>query len=311
MPDRRESERIPRDVETKLSRRPRPRDQDRRLLGWSVLATTLAIFAAVYFLFLVPPGFRIRTAGRAEILAAHPHRLLIFRYRHDPRIVVLDFPSLKLEGEMLNRLAALIGKAGLPRDRVLGNSELAAAIRASGATPESFASGHAYRAADLALFFRLMAQDGVPADPEERRLRALLATLRWFRPGAVGALASLPGPGLAAGPEAAGRAAILAHELAEGAYFTVPAYDVYAHRFFENVLDAQDRAAIRRYLASRGYDALREDLLVNETQAMLMFPSDPSAAVPGLAPARVAALRAIFWRGIPLAWLKSSIPAPP
>ncbi|MGH7188963.1 MAG: hypothetical protein ACREF0_07225, partial [Acetobacteraceae bacterium] len=248
-----------------------------------------------------------------EILAADPVRLLIFRYDNDPNVVVLDFPSLHQQGEMLNRVAAFVEKAGLPHDRVLTAAELHAAILASGATPDTYYYGHDYRAADLVRFFRIMTRDGLAPDREERRLRALIRYLHWFAPGAVGALITLPGPGKAEGLDAAGRATILEHELSHGAYFTIPAYDVYVQNFFWNALDQQDRAAFRHFLAGEGYDTAITDLVINETQAYLMFTPDPrffSAAVVGIARARLQALRAAFWPGIPVAWLKRSVPAP-
>ncbi len=295
------------------SRPPRPADSGKRMLLWAAVASGLVVFAAIYFAFLVPPRFQIRSAGRAGILAADPRHLLIFRYSNDPNVVVLDFPNLHQQGEMLNRVAAFVEKAGAPHNRVLTDSELAAAIRASGATPDTYYYGHDYRAADLVRFFHLMARDHVAPDPEERRLRALLAQLHWFAPGAVGAMITLPGPGKAPGLDERGRATILEHELSHGAYFTIPAYDVYANHFFHDVLSPQDRALFRRFLAGEGYDTRITDLVINETQAYLMFTPDPrffSAALVGLTRARLEALRAIFWRGIPLGWLKRSVPPP-
>lgn len=292
---------------------PLPSGPGARLLAWAAGAAALVIVAIVYFIFLLPPGFQIRIASRAEILAADPVRLLIFRYDNDQNIVVLDFPSLHQQGEMLNRVAAFVEKAGLPHDRVLTDAELRAAIRASGSTPDNYYYGHDYRVADLVRFFRAMTRDRVAPDPEERRLRALLRYLSWFAPGAVGAIITLPGPGKAPGLDAAGRATILEHELAHGAYFTIPAYDVYAHNFFHDVLDQKERTAFRRFLAGEGYDTDINDLVVNETQAYLMFTRDPrffSAALVGLTEARLHALRAEFWPGIPVGWLKHSVPAP-
>lgn len=294
-------------------RKPLPSGPGARLLAWAAGAAALVVIAVVYFVFLLPPAFQIRSASSSEILAADPVQLLIFRYDNDPNIVVLDFPSLHQQGAMLNRVAAFVEKAGLPHDRVLSDGELSAAIRASGATPDNYYYGHDYRAADLVRFFRTMARDRIAPDPEERRLKALLRYLNWFAPGAVGAIITLPGPGKAPGLDAAGRATILEHELAHGAYFTIPAYDVYAHNFFHNVLDQKERTAFRRFLAGEGYDTENNDLVVNETQAYLMFTPDPrffSAALVGLTEARLKALRAEFWPGIPVRWLKHSVPAP-
>lgn len=283
----------------------------RRMLLWAAAAVAVVVLAAVYYLFLLPPPFHIQTADRAEILAADTRHLLIFRYSNDPHVLVLDFPSLHQQGEMLNRVAAFVEKAGVPHDRVLTDAELAAAIKASGATPDDYYYGHDYRAADLVRFFHLMALDRVAPTAEERRLRALLGFLHWFAPGAVGAIITLPGPGKAAGLDARGRATILEHELSHGAYFTIPAYDVYVHRFYHNVLDPKDRAAFRRFLAGEGYDTGIDDLIVNETLAYLIFTPDPrffSPAAVGLPAARIQALRKAFRPGIPVEWLKRFLP---
>ena len=95
----------------------------------------------------------------------------MFRFAADPRIVVLDFPTLRQQGAMLNRVASLIEKAGLPRDRVLNDAELDAAIRAGGDTLETYYYGHDYPAAALVRFFALADAAHVALDPEEQRLR--------------------------------------------------------------------------------------------------------------------------------------------
>ena len=110
----------------------------------------------------------------------------IFRLADNPRILVLDFPSLAEQGRMLNRVAALIEKAGLPRDRVLNDAELDAAIAARGETAETFYFGHNYRATDLAKFFALAARDGVALNQAERQLAVLLADTGAAPPGPDG-----------------------------------------------------------------------------------------------------------------------------
>ena len=79
----------------------------------------------------------------------------MFRFAANPRILVLDFASLREQGMMLNRVAALVEKAGLPHDRVLTDSELDQAIHAQGDTVETFYYGHDYSAAALVRFFAL------------------------------------------------------------------------------------------------------------------------------------------------------------
>lgn len=290
--------------------RQRPSDPGNRILWWGAASLVLLILSGVYFIFDTPPSFPLRTADAAEILAAHPARLLFFRFRPDPDVIVLDFPSLREQGRMLNRITALIEKEGMPRDRVLRDGELAATIRASGATPETYASRHAYPASALVRFFRLMAEDRVAPNREESKLRTLLGALHWFMPGAIGALialpGALPGPGHLPGPDPSGRADLLFRALASAAYFVSPAYAAYAQHFFHDVLTPGEQALFRCFLASRGEDTDLTALVVNETQAALLFP--PPGI--GLAPGRLEALRARYWQGIPLGWLKRSVPNP-
>ena len=98
-----------------------------------------------------PDRVHIATATEQQILdhvpAAGAPDPTVFRFASDPRILVLDFASLLEQGRMLNRVAALVEKSGLPHDRVLTTSKSTAAIRASGDTVETFYYGHDYGAA--------------------------------------------------------------------------------------------------------------------------------------------------------------------
>lgn len=256
------------------------------MLWWAGVAVALLIASAVYFLFFTPPTLRIGIADSAGIAAARPARLLVVRFRPDPDIVVLDFPARGAEGAMLNRVTAFLDKQGVPHDRVLSDAELAAAIRASGATPDDYAAP-AFPAAGLVRFFRTMARDRVAPNPEEGKLRALVGQLHWFAPGAVGALAVLPGP--------------IRQALAGAAYFVSPAYAVDAERFFHDVLTPGEQEEFRRFLASRGVDTDSSDVVVNRAQAMVVG----GRTIPsGIAPGRWEALRAGYVQGIPLDWLK-------
>ena len=169
------------------------------------------------------PPFDITTADEAAILAApRPVAAGVPLRRRAARAGAV-LPSLRQQGRMLDRLGAFVEKAGLPRDRVLTDAELDAAIRQSGDTEETYYYGHDYRVADMARFFAAADRDGIVLHPEEVRLRALLQQEGMLRPGAVGALISIP-------PEvdsrrsidAAARATILHHELSHGVYFTDP-----------------------------------------------------------------------------------------
>ncbi len=255
-----------------------------------------------------PPAFIIETATEQQIRDHVPTDLTIFRFADNPRILVLDFASLHEQGQMLNRVAALIEKAALPRDRVLTDEALAAAIHAQGDTVETFYYGHDYAAASLAGFFTLADSEHVRLDPEEETLRALLRQEGWFAPGLNAGLISLPAVGADAKVTAATRAAILRHELSHGEFFSNPEYADYVHKFWLTALTEPERAAFRSFLGKEEYDAGEEELMYNEMQAYLMFTRDPlffTPAMTEMTPARLAELQARFLAGMPSGWLRN------
>jgi hypothetical protein len=203
-------------------------------------------------------------------------------------------------------VAALIEKAGLPRDRVLTADELDAAIRAEGDTVETFYYGHDYAAASLVRFFALADSEHIKLDPQEETLRALLRQESWFTSGANAGLISLPAVGSDATVTASTRAAILRHELSHGEFFSNPVYAAYVHDFWLTALTEPERIAFRRFLGSEEYDASEEELMYNEMQAYLMFTRDPLFFTPAMAeltPDRLAELQARFLAGMPPGWL--------
>ena len=261
-----------------------------------------------------PPAAALPSADEAAILADRPDHLTLFRFAPDPAVLVLDFPSLDQQGRMLNRVAALTEKAGLPRDRVLSDAELDAAIRAHGDTVATFYYGHDYPVSALARFFALADRDHIALGAPEEELRALLRGLGWFAPDAGGALISLSRQGADPDITPPVRAAILHHELSHGAFFAEPAYADYVRGFWHTALTEAERAAVKTFLGSEDYDTADEDLMANEMQAYLMFTDDPHFFLPsniGMSEARRAALRAAFRRDLPLPWLRAAMAPPP
>lgn len=259
------------------------------------------------------PAYPIRTAGEAEILADVPEQLAIFRFAPNPHVLVLDFPTLRQQGMMLNRMAALVEKAGQPHDRVLTDAELDAAIRAAGETVESYYYGHDYSAADLARFFALADRDTVQLTPEEEQLRGLLKQEGWFATDTVGALISIPRVGTDKFIDEAARTTILHHELSHGEYFTEPAYAEFTRRFWLTVMNDEERKRFRAFLGSQGYDTGLEDLMMNEMQAYLMHTPDQrffNARAVGLSQDRLDRLRVAFVAEMPRGWLHDETPAP-
>jgi hypothetical protein len=257
----------------------------------------------------LPPPLPIptQTASISQIDAHRGTTPILFRLQEDPDVLVLDFPNLHDQAQMLNRIAALIEKADMPRDRVVTESELDAHIRATGGDPDAYYYGHDYRAADLARFFQLAAQQKIPLNPRETWLHGTLDHEGWLAPEANGALISIPG--VTGAIDAASRTTIFRHELSHAVYFTDPAYVALTKHFWNDMLTDTERAAMRAFLGKDGYDTRDEDLMANEGQAYLIHTRDPRYFMPamvGIDPTREAILRGTFVEAIPEPWLRAS-----
>ena len=252
-------------------------------------------------------------ASESDILDRAPATTEAYRFAQQPEVTVVQFATLADQASALNRAAALIEKAGFPRDRVVPDAELDRAIRTAGATPETFYYGHDYRAADLLRFFAEADRAGTALTPGETWLRQALAEWGW-RPGINAALISLVRDDPAAGLDRVSRATILRHELSHGLYFVDAEYARYSLRFWTETLTAAERDRFRAFLAAEGYDTSIEDLVVNETQAYLMHTPSVrffSARAVGLTTARLDILRGLFLTGMPPGWLRDCTVLPP
>jgi len=283
-----------------------PAKRRSRLLWYGVAAGLLlaAGGAGALALVLTRPQIPIDTETEAQIDAARPCAVQVSHFAPDPAIVVVDFPSLLDQGLTLDRVAALVEKAATPRDRVLDDLALNQAITDCGDTVESYYYGHDYKAADLARFFALAQQDGVKLNAHELWLKTLLRQLGWLTPGANGALITLPAATPPVSEEM--RAVILHHEISHGAFYTIPEYAGYATQFW-NGLTPADRAAFTNFLGAQGYDTHNTTLMLNETQAYLIFTRDPlffNASVVGMTQPQIDALRTGFIAAMPNFWLR-------
>lgn len=225
----------------------------------------------------------------------------LFRLAENPRVFVVDFPDLDSQGATFNRVAALIEKAGQPRDRVLDDAALATAIARSGDTAATYYYGHNYRGRDLERFFALADRGGVGLNEQERWLRGELARIRAaLPPGAEFAVVSVPG--IEPRVDAAMRRAILHHEVGHGHFFTNPAFALHVVEVWRDVFTEQERARFRAFLEREGYDPSIEEVMVNEAMAYLLYTPDArffSPAHVGLDDARAEELRAALRAGAP------------
>ena len=241
------------------------------------------------------PALLAMQASIEEIERQRPAVPTLYQLRGTPRIFVLDFPDMEAQGSAMNRVAALVEKAGLPRDRVLPDDALAAAIAAAGDTPATFYFAHNYRLRDLERFFALADRDRILLNDAEGRLREAVGLIRRLVPDGNAALLTVPAAGAAMAPDA--RGTMLAHEFSHGVYFTDPAYAAGVLSAWREGFTEAERGALRRWLASEGYDPGMEELMANETQAYLLHTSDQRFFRPelvGLAAADLDRLRQVL-----------------
>ncbi|HEY4079197.1 MAG TPA: hypothetical protein VGM81_00755 [Burkholderiaceae bacterium] len=237
-------------------------------------------------------------ATEPEIAAFSPEQLLaeqarndwlVHRLRGDEAVLVIEFPSLEQQGLALNRVAALIEKKGGSRVSVLNDEQLQALIKSTGDDTATFYFGHDYTAADLARFYTLAFSQGIVLNANETRLRQQLLDASLLSQTAVGqftgadpgALVTFsatqpndPRTQLDESVDPLRRASVMSHELSHGRYFTDKTYREHCWFFWTSLLNDHERTLWRNYLATQGYDMHAEDLMVNETQALLMHTPD-------------------------------------
>lgn len=231
-------------------------------------------------------------------------------------MLAIEFPSLAEQGAAMNRLAALLEKADAPRDRVLTDAELAALITRAGDNAQTFYQGHDYDGPGLARFFTLVQRQGQALNAQEQRLRSVLLgsgllveTPEGLRPQGVQAVITFTAtqaddPATAADETVDDRRrdSVLRHEFSHGRYFTRPVYRDHCRRFWREGLTDAQRELMRRYLAGLGYDRSDEELMLNESQALLMHTPDTrafSAEAVGIPDAELSDIRTRFWRSMP------------
>jgi hypothetical protein len=237
------------------------------------------------------------------------------RFKANPAIVVIEYPSLHEQGLAMNRLAAMFEKRAVQRDHVPTDGELGELIRRSGDTIASFYQGHDYSAANVARFFSLAEAQRVILNAQESQLRSLLLEVELMKRGATGDFQALgnqaaisftgvqpddPAPDERV--DGIRREAVLRHELSHGEFFTDQAYRAHCMRFWREVLSGNERRMFSAYLKSLDYNPADEELMANETQALLMHTPDSrafNAGSLGISESALAQLRSRFRAGEP------------
>ena len=206
------------------------------------------------------------------ILAHRSAAPAAFRWSANPLVWVLDFPSLEVQGQAMNRAAALIEKARTPRDRVLDDAELAAAIAADQRSAADWYFGHNYRASDLRRLFELAARQGIRLNPMELWLREQVELAAELDRSRDSAFITIPAAGGEVDPEM--RRSVLRHELSHGQFFTQPFFAAHVMRVWAEGFTEAERNAFRRFLGAEGYDANEAEVMANEAMAYLLYTPD-------------------------------------
>jgi hypothetical protein len=263
----------------------------------------------------VPTG---RLADLTELLKAPPSAQLRWaRFKANPAVLVIEYPNLYEQGLAMNRLAAMFEKRTARRDRVPTDTELAAIMRRSGDSVASFYQGHDYPAAKVALFFGLAETQRIPLNKREQQLRSLTLEARLITRSPSGTFEASesqavisftgvqpddPTTGADEHVDAVRREAVLRHELSHGEFFTDPAYRAHCLRFWRQELREAERRVFTAYLKGLDYNPADDELMANETQALLMHTPDGrafNASSLGMGEAALAQLRTRFRSGEP------------
>lgn len=278
--------------------------------GWLALSASVWAGEGAYVL-PVP-----KTAEYATILSHRTQAAAVFEYEGRKAVTIIDFPTLTEQGRMFNRVVALVERMGAPRERVLGNEELAQFIRSVGKTEATLAYGNDFLVAELVVFFNLAELGGIALNDEELALRQFLIDHRLavhrngfyqaLMPQAV--ILSIPqeSAGGAGNPPvtALARKTILSHEISHAEYYTNPGYANYCRHFWRTALTEAQRSAFRKFLSRSSYNPDNEEMMINETQAYLMYTPDSrafNAALVGMGDKDIDGLRKKFRDGNPTA----------
>ncbi len=285
-------------------------------LGLFILAATTAFLA-----FAATP--QPISANFAQIVSSHTGQLTIWRYADNPRILVFDFPSLVYQGRTFNRITQFTEQQTTePYPRVLTEQEMTLRLAAAKRSESDFAFGHDVMVHELVQFLNFAQRDKVPLNTEEAAIRDFLVAQGLIRDWRGFWQALEPNIVILAVPQtqprspgeplinATARYAILLHEMSHGEYYTNPYYAQYCRRFWHESLSDPQREAFTNFLAKYGYGTGYEELLINESQAYLMFTPDLgsfSARKLGVSLQELEGMRDAFRKGkpptnLPLYW---------
>lgn len=259
-------------------------------------------------------GWNPVTAEFQTILNSKSSSMGAWRLTENLEVIVLDFPTMKQQGQTFNRITQLTEQFSAAYKRVLTGEEFSKYLESIRRTDSNFAYGHDVLVSELALFYNLADRDKIELTAGEATLREFLVEqglLRSWRginqalkPDVV--LVTVPqtrerGDGEPKISESA-RRAILLHEVSHGEFYSNANYANYCRKFWSETLTDNQREIFTKFLSKYNYSVNQDELLINEMQAYLIFTPDPnsfSAAKLGVSDEELAEMRNAFRRGRP------------
>jgi hypothetical protein len=258
--------------------------------------------------------FPVKTGDFNTILAAQSKALVIWQYAKNPDIYILDFPNLTQQGMVFNRITQLIEQVNVPYKHVLTNMEIEDYLTSIKRTRATMAYGNDVQVSNLVLFLNLADNDKVELNQDEMMLRdfaiakGLIKVWRGFYQSVKPEVVILSIPQVqekrADEPHVTdlARRTVFSHEISHGEYYTNAYYSNYCIQFWNNILTDEQKDAFKKFLSNYNYSLNRGDLIVNETQAYLMFTPDPSsfsAEKLGVSAEELKGMRKSFRKGMP------------
>lgn len=280
-----------------------------------VARTLTAVIAASWaFAASAASGLVPQPADFQTILNSKSSALNVWRLAENPEVLVFDFPSMAQQGRTFNRITQLTEQFTEPYKRVLSGDEFKKYLQSIRRSDSTFAYGHDVLVSELVLFYNLADRDKIELTAEEGMLREFLVEQGLIRSWRGITQAIKPDVVLLAIPQtrekgdgepqinALARRAIFTHEVAHGEYYSNPYYANYCRKFWAETLTDNQRASFAKFLSKYNYSLNQDELLVNESQAYLIFTPDPnafSAEKLGVSEAELEGMRRAFRQGRP------------
>jgi hypothetical protein len=235
---------------------------------------------------LLPGGFSLYgIVEMADIVENQSGRTDFFQLKSNPNVYLLDFTTLEEQGYTMNRIALLIEASNAPKNRVVNDAEMSVLIAETQQNSATLYHGHDMKLVSLARFFNLANTSDIQLNQYEKKLQQMLLmygllkkTSGKFEAEENKALVTVsqlqkddPATVQDETINQFMRQYIVQHELSHGEYFTNQHYAQYCYEFWKNSLTELQKEAFREYLGNKYYDKNREDLMINEFQAYLIY----------------------------------------